>query len=241
MTTDFELPTENAAWDVDGFPKYVVDAFRSSKTSGQGRESKYKMALPRNYADPRFCPVVQKLIYLGMAKRYGLDMNKEGPIYPRIGADGLFVQPVGEREIKQGENGAHRLWLDAAGKEVNWTPDQWSRKLEKLFHATAEQCPDTPAGKKLRDVLLEATPYSLRKSAVKWAIHCGAALWQIDHAGRWAANSQNRAEYIQDGSFSRTLDEARQIARVWTFKPVTWVGLNTESAYHDHVFRCRHL
>jgi hypothetical protein len=247
LTTDFELPANDGAWDADGFPKYVVDAFRTSKTSGQGSDySVYKMASSRNYHDPDYCPVTQKLLYISKAAEYGLDMSKTGPIYPRMGDDGRFVQPV-RREMVTGENGTHYLWLDAGGKAVNWSPDQWKRKLKALFHATAERVPNptTPSGILLRDLLLEATPYSIRKSAVKWAIYSGATVWQLDHAGRWATNSPHRAQYIQDGSFCQHFEDAdvgiRQIVSVWSFKPVTWVGLNSLTALDEHIFSSRQL
>ena len=93
----------------------------------------------------------------------------------------------------------------------------------------------------MRATLLDAVPYSIRRSSVKWAIRSGCSIGQLDAAGRWRQGSAHRATYIESGRFRNEEDDddtGKAAALVWSFKPVTYQGLNGEHCLYEHVYSC---
>jgi len=67
--------------------------------------------------------------------------------------------------------------------------------------------------------------HSIRKSAVKWGIRCGAEEWMLIRAGRWATRSGCFLVYVEEGmmmkeEFIGTVDPVRYF----------WVWTNTTGA-----------
>lgn len=193
--------TEPRFIDKDGLPKWVETAFATTK-GGQRRDPKTFFRLTRNYVDQRFCPVLYLSLWAATSRLQG------GPLFPRLGKSksrpvvavpfSSFVDP--KTNIKH--------WRDAAGNNAGLTYKMLHSRLKTLF---------TRAG------FSAADPYTIRKSATKWAARCGAEQFQVVAAGRWEEFSRHFLAYIQAGVFegqdSAESPENDPIRKLWVFYP----------------------
>jgi hypothetical protein len=69
------------------------------------------------------------------------------------------------------------------------------------------------------------SPYTIRKSAVKWAARCGAREFEIRNVSRHSGGA-NFMRYIEDGASQssryRNGSDEDPIRKLWVFHPCTW-------------------
>jgi hypothetical protein len=75
-----EFPTECGGYDADGLPKVLYIPWTNWKGRKRGIGQKYFIAIPRNYTDPRFCPVFWLMKMLAMRKQLKLPLR--GKLFP---------------------------------------------------------------------------------------------------------------------------------------------------------------
>ena len=83
---------------------------------------------------------------------------------------------------------------------------------------------------------VDATPYSMRKSAAKWFAMSGALEWEIANGGRWISDSWR--DYVQTGMFEDqfgTLPRDLLIRKMWVWRCNTY-----ELKAHREVVSIRH-
>jgi hypothetical protein len=122
---------------------------------------------------------------------------------------------------------------------VTYTPEQYAQNFETIFSAASHLVPEDSDNSAIKKSLLNATSYSVRKSARKWAKLSGAGEDDCAPAGRWSPNSNRQLAYSQAGIFESELDSAYTgydaLTKVMTFKHVTTMELNDNAALENHI------
>lgn len=164
-----ELPSSEAKWDVDGYPKYALLHFREWKGNstvtmeggkdvrvGKGPLSQ-DLYIERNYIRPEYCPVVTLLNWLKLS---GIE---EGPIFPLPNSSrtGLFYNTV-------------------------YPAEAYEQNIRLLF--------DYVGGG-----LAKCSSHSMRKAGVAWAARCGVPSEEIVRLGRWKTGSTSYQAYSRRG------------------------------------------
>jgi hypothetical protein len=184
------------------------------------------MMLRANSTNLKMCPCIALIHYVAVS---GIDYTKPGPLYPKI-VDGELLIPSGESQLQKDTNGAWYRFSTAQGELVTYTPEQYAQNFDTIFSAASHLVPEDSDNSAIKKSLLNATSYSVRKSARKWAKLSGAGEDDCAPAGRWSPNSNRQLAYSQAGVFESELDSAYTgydaLTKVMTFKHVTTMELN---------------
>ena len=199
LATDTSFPTEDRFVDRDGFPNHVDISFETSK-GRRGRDKKDKFRLARNYVDQRFCPVFFLALWLATSR------IKTGPLFPRLRRNGKEVAVAHSFWINPRTNIKH--WHDTKGEDASMTYEMLLYRFKKLFKKAGYE---------------NANPYTIRKSATKWAARCGAEQFQVVSAGRWEDFSRHFLSYIEagvlEGQDAGETPAEDPIRKLWVFYP----------------------
>ena len=199
LVTDTSFPSEERFVDRDGFPKWVQVAFRTSK-GRRGRDRMDKFRLARNYVDQRFCPVFFIAMWLATS---GI---RTGPLFPRLRRGGKKATIAHSSWVNPKTHIMH--WKCVKNNNASLTYKMLLYRFTVLFKKAGYESAD---------------PYTIRKSATKWAARCGAEQWQVVAAGRWEQFSKHFLQYIQAGELesqdASEIPAEDPIRQLWVFYP----------------------
>ena len=138
---------------------------------------------------------------------------KQGPIICNINYEEDKILLQAKVGIKSYRNGSQPIYFDNDDFQVNLTYSQLCTILKDIFNRAGL-------------IYHGLTPYTIRKSACKWAVRCGAQDYDLKNTGRWTESSAHYMKYVQKGramknyySSMRAIDNIR---RIWVFKPTTF-------------------
>jgi hypothetical protein len=207
------FPSADHEYDEDGLPKWISFGLHWWKhRANTQRFEPYMVRCHRNYVDNRFDVVWWTFKWLGVSKIVS------GPLFPQFEKDKKTCRTPSDQSNRDIIVHPRKVSKNDANESVNMSYNVWSRVLTKIFHGAGYDHPSI-------------CPYSLRKSAVKWAARCGADIVQIKNAGRWSPNSTSYHVYIEEGeldshTYKGMVDPIREI---WFFRP-TAVGTAIHSS-----------
>ena len=189
---DIQLPTNVKEWDNDNFPQFIQIAFCESKGDLTGRP--YKQLLKRNYVNPKYCPVMRLLAYMFFS---GMDMQSRSRLFMRLDKQGMVPIHDGGNCVPIKSEGKNiLLQRSTVGQAMHISSATYLQIHSHVFTVASHNCPDTPEGAELANILSSVTCYSDRKSGVKWAARSRATNAQVRATGHWCETSTEYQKYM---------------------------------------------
>ena len=193
--------------DGDGVPRWITIKYRAWKWRPVSMVGKpYPMQLHRNTYEPRYCPVTQMLLWLDLLRSKGVDIDADGPLFPRMKKNGEFLK-AHRREVY--EDG-RIIWFTDKDEMVNMDEPMVSNIFMRVFRKAK---------------MPKLTPHSFRKSAVQWCARCGGEFIHSMKAGRWQTETEVSTYYDMGAAVAQEYLASAAADPILTMMPYPKYGM----------------